>query len=172
MRWERLFDELEGNAEHVHAEERDALVADLREGEWAARSWLDGLHDAPAAELEVADIGVLTGRVRLANASVIHLEGASADHLIATHAVRWSRGSTRGPGLEPGSVAARLGWSHLLREMQADDDLVRLTLVGGLVIEGRIGAVGGDFVRVASVSGSDRDVPTGAILVATTVREA
>jgi hypothetical protein len=56
--------------------------------------------------------------------------------------------------------------------MQADDDLVRLTLVGGLVIEGRIGAVGGDFVRVTSVSGSDRDVPTGGILVATTVREA
>jgi hypothetical protein len=172
MRWERLFDELEGHAEHAHTEERDALVADLREGEWAARSWIDGLQDAPAAELEVADVGVLHGRVRLANALLIHLESASADHVISTHAVRWTRGVTRGPGLVPGSVAARLGWGHLLREMQADDDLVRLALVGGLVIEGRINAVGSDFVRVNSRSGTDRDVPTRVILVATTVREA
>lgn len=171
MRWERLFDELEGHAEHARVEERDALVADLREGEWAARSWIDGIQDSPAVELEVADVGVLSGRVRLANAVLIHLEGAAADHVVATRAVRWARGATRGPGVEPDSVAARLGWGHVLREMQADSDLVRLTAVGGLVIEGRIRVVGRDFVRIMSVSGTDRDIPTVGIRVATTVPE-
>ena len=81
MRWQRLFDELEGHAEHAHTEERDALVADLREGEWAARSWIDGLQDAPAAELEVADVGVLHGRVRLV-AGAQSWEGRKGDLLI------------------------------------------------------------------------------------------
>lgn len=169
MRWERLFGELEGQAEHAHLEERDALVADLREGEWAARSWLDGLHGSGEIDVEVSDVGLLVGRVRLANATLIHLEGSTSDHLIATDAVRWVRGGTRAAGLAGGSVSSRLGWGHVLREMQADNDEIRATLVGGLLVEGSVVVVGKDFVRVAPASGRDRDVPTSALRAVTVV---
>lgn len=169
MRWERLFGELEGTAEHAYAEERDALVADLREGEWASRSWLDGLQAAESIDVEVRDLGVLSGRVRFANSVLIHLVSASADHLIATDAVRWARGGTRGLGIEPDSVSARLGWGHVFRELQSEAEWVRLTLAGALVLEGQIAVVGRDFVRLSPVSGPDRDVPLHA-LRAVTVR--
>ena len=65
MRWERLFGELEGYAEHLQLDERDALVTELREGEWAERSWIDGLAGGDVeAEIAVCDVGVLAGRVQ------------------------------------------------------------------------------------------------------------
>jgi hypothetical protein len=171
MRWERLFGELEGHAEHAHLEERDALVADLREGEWASRSWLDGLQAAEEVEVDVRDVGVLTGRVQFANSVLIHLVGATADHVIAVDAVRWARGGTRSRGLAPESVASRLGWGHIFRELQAEADFVRMTLVDALVLEGRIGVVGQDFVRLSPASGRERDVPVRALRVVTVGRD-
>lgn len=167
MRWERLFGELEGHAEHALLEERDALVAELRDGEWATRSWLDGLQDASEVELCVHNVGVVSGRIHLATEHVIHLESASADHLVAPAAVLWVRGATRSPGLAPGSVTTRLGWGHVLREVQADADIARFVLAGGNVIEGRIAAVGRDFVRVVPSAGERRDIPFGSLALAT-----
>ena len=167
MRWERLFGELEGYAEHLRLEERDALVADLREGEWADRSWIDTLAGDVDAEIWVADVGVLTGRVVLANDQVIHLETNSAVQVIAASAVQWARSGDRSPGLDRESVTARLGWGPVFREAQDDADVVRLTLRGGDVVEGSVSAVGADFVRVRPASGQHRVVPTSAINVAT-----
>ena len=172
MRWERLFGELEGRAEYAHLEERDALVAELREGEWAARSWLDGLEAADDVELDVRDVGVLTGRVRFANSVLIQLAGATADHVIAADAVRWARGGTRSGGIAPESVASRLRWGHIFRELQDDADPVRMTLVDAVVLEGRITVVGQDFVRLSSESGWDRDVPVRALRAVTAGRRA
>ena len=162
MRWDRLFGELEGYAEHVRLEERDALVTELREGEWAERSWIDGLPDAEA-EIAVIDVGVLAGRVRMANDLVIHLETTSAMHVIATSAVQWVRGNGRGPGIDRESVAAKLGWGPVFREAHDERDVVRLTLAGGSSVEGTVSAAGADFVRIESASGQHRDVPTAAI---------
>lgn len=169
MRWERLFGELEGQAEQAHAEERDALVAELREGEWAERSWLDRVQGALDVELEIADAGTFSGRVRLANETLIHLDGSAAEHVIATDAVRWVRGLPRAPGPAAGSVAALLGWGHVLREMQEDADAIRAVLIGGAVVEGSISAVGRDFLRVSSSTGRSRDVPTSALRVVSVV---
>jgi len=168
MRWERLFGELEGYAEHLRLEERDALVTDLREGEWAERSWIDTLVGGDIeAEVAVAGIGVLAGRVRLANDLVIHLETPTAVQVIATSAVQWVRGGARSPGLDRDSVAARLGWGPVFREAQDEREFVRLALAGGLSVEGAVAAVGADFVRIAIASGRHRDVPMAAISVAT-----
>lgn len=168
MRWERLFGELEGYAEHLQLEERDALVTELREGEWAERSWIDGLAGGDVeAEIAVRDVGVLTGRVRLANDQVIHLESSSAAYVVAPSAVHWIRAEGHASGLDRESVAAKLGWGPVFREAQDEGDVVRLTLVGGAVIEGAVTAVGGDFVRMMPGSGRHRDVPTSAISVAT-----
>lgn len=166
MRWERLFGELEGHAEHARVEERDALVADLRQGEWAERSWIDGLPTA-VVELDVIDVGVIAGRVRFANATVIHVEGTARDHLVATDAVRWARGATRGRPLAPDSVSARLGWGRVFRELQEDADEVRLALVGAVVVEGRVAVVGRDFVRLTVASGQERDIPMRSVRAVT-----
>lgn len=168
MRWDRLFGELEGYAEHLRLEERDALVTELREGEWAERSWIDTLAGGDVeAELAVRDVGVLAGRVGLANDHVIHLETATAVHVVATSAVQWTRAEGRASGLDRSSVAAKLGWGPVFREAQDERDVVRLTLVGGAVIEGTVSAVARDFVRVMPASGRHRDVPTAALCVAT-----
>jgi hypothetical protein len=37
MRWERLFHELEAQAGDLEMQERDALVDELRDGEWRRR---------------------------------------------------------------------------------------------------------------------------------------
>jgi hypothetical protein len=168
MRWERLFGELEGYAEHLRLEERDAFVAELREGEWAERSWIDTLAGGDVeAEIAVCDVGVLTGRVQMANDFVVHLETASAVHVIAASAIQWVRGDERSSGLDRESVAAKLGWGPLFREAHDERDQLRLTLAGGAVIEGAVSAVGADFVRITLAAGRDRDVPTSAIRLAT-----
>jgi hypothetical protein len=168
MRWERLFGELEGYAEHLRLEERDALVADLREGEWAERSWVDALAGADLeAEVAVRDVGVLAGWVRMANNLVIHLETPTAIHVIAASAVQWVRGEGRSPGLDRNSVGAKLGWGPVFREALDERDVVRLTLAGGLTVEGAVSAVGSDFVRIAVSEGRHRDVPTSALRLAT-----
>lgn len=168
MRWDRLFGELEGYAEHLQLEDRDELVSELREGAWAERSWIDTLAGGDVeAELSVRDFGALIGRVRWANEQVIHLETSSAMRVIAAAAVQWARTEGRSPGLDRESVAARLGWGPVFREAQDEADVVRLTLRGGEVVEGSVSAVGADFVRIATASGRHRDVPTSAIRVAT-----
>ena len=168
MRWERLFGELEGYAEHLQLDERDALVTELREGEWAERSWIDGLAGGDVeAEIAVCDVGVLAGRVQLANERVIHLETPAAVYVVNTSAVQWARSDGRTSGLDHDSVAAKLGWGPVFREAQDQGDVVRLTLLGGAVFEGEVTAVGKDFVRVAPTSGRHHDVPTSAISVAT-----
>ena len=168
MRWERLFGELEGYAEHLRLEERDALVTDLREGEWAERSWIDTLAGGDVdAEIAVRDVGVVAGRLRMANDQVVHLETPTAMHVVAAPAVQWARGEMRAPGLDRESVAAKLGWGPVFREALDEGDMVRLTLAGGLGLEGVVSAVGADFVRITSVAGRHRDVPTSAIHLAT-----
>lgn len=168
MRWDRLFGELEGYAEHLQLEERDALVSELREGAWAERSWVELLAGgAREAELAVRGAGVLTGRVRLANEQIIHLETGAAVQVIAAAAVQWVRAGDRSQALDRESVAARLGWGPVFREAQDEADVVRLTLRSGDVVEGSVSAVGADFVRITPAGGRHRDVPTSAIAVAT-----
>ncbi len=71
MRWDRLFADLEGQAADLELEERDALVSELREGEWAETSWRDlvGGH----VVLEVVGLGRVEGEARLVNETVVHL---------------------------------------------------------------------------------------------------
>lgn len=170
MRWDRLFGELEGYSEHLQLSERDALVADLREGEWAELTWIDVIAGGAEAELAVQDVGTLTGRVRLANDIVVHLEASAAVHVVSAGAVQWLRSDGLPVRVDRESVTARLGWGPVFREAQDEGDEVRLTLSGGVVMAGAVTAVGADFVRIAPASGRDRDVPTAAIRVATFAR--
>lgn len=150
MRWDRLFDELEGQVDHEHARARDALVEELREGEWSQVSWTDLLSAGSEVEVVVRDVGPVLGTVRFANRQVIHLTSASAEHIVAAAAVVLASGGRRPSATS--AVLESLGWGHVLRS--AGEDVLRFSLAGGQFVEGRLDAVGADFVRITT--GQDR----------------
>lgn len=166
MRWERLFEELEGSLEHEDVLERDALVEELREGEWSQVSWTQLLRRASMVELQVRDIGPVRGTVRFANRNVVHVVSATTEHVVAVRAVIAASGKER-PGPPPLDALSGLGWGHVLRNAEVGTDL-RFDLAGGHIIEGTIDVVGADFVRLTTVGGS-RVVPFAAILMMTVV---
>jgi hypothetical protein len=168
VRWDRLFDELEGQVEHEHARVRDALVEELREGEWSEVSWTDLFPEGSDVEVVVREVGPVRGTVRFANRQVLHLKSASAEHVVATPAVVWASGGHRPAAAS--AVLGSLGWGHVLRS--AGEDVVRLSLAEGQSVEGRIDVVGADFVRIATGPGgqdrrSARLVPFSAIRMLT-----
>lgn len=157
MRWDRLFAELEAQAEDDLLAERDALVADLRDAEWAETSWRSLLGGS--VELEVKGVGRVAGAVRLVNDDLVHLVTPVMDHLVACTAVTAVLASDHRAD-EPGRVASRLGWRQVLRRARDDGDEGRFTSLDGSLREGAIDVVGLDFVRVLPASGRGVVVPT------------
>jgi hypothetical protein len=159
-----LFADLEGQADDLELEERDALVSELRDGAWAETSWRDliGGH----VVLDVAGLGRVEGDVKLANEQVVHLEAERSDHVVAASAVlEVVAGERRANRLT--DVTSRLGWAHVLRAARDDGDLVCVTRPDGRIVEGSVEAVGRDFVRLSTSAGRTRTVPFGAIAVVT-----
>ena len=164
MRWDRLFADLEGQAADLELEERDALVTELRDGEWAETSWRD-LAGGDVV-LDVVGLGRVEGETRLVNETVIHLESERMEHVVATSAVLEVVATERRASA-PTTVTARLGWGHVLRAARDDGDRARLTRTDGASVEGTIDVVGRDFVTVTSSSGGTRRVPFAAIAALT-----
>jgi hypothetical protein len=164
VRWDRLFTDLEGRAADLELEERDALVHELRDGEWAETSWRDlaGGH----VVLDVAGLGRVEGEVKLVNEQVVHLESEHSEHVVASSAVLEILSAER-RSASPTAVTARLGWAHVLRAVRYDGDRVFVTRPDGRVVDGSVDAVGHDFVRLATGAGRIRTVPFAAIAAVT-----
>lgn len=162
MRWERLFAELEAQGEDLEREERDVLVEELRDDDWARTSWRDLLGGRVA--IEVRGAGRVEGSVVLVNERLLQLSGPSGDHLVATAAVTTVHSSER-RGATPTRVEAALGWRQVLRALRDSGDDVRVRLVDGGLWEGTIDVVGRDFVRLRSPSGRDQVLPLAGIAV-------
>ena len=163
MRWDRLFADLEGQAADLELVERDALVNELRDGEWAETSWLDlaGGH----VVLDVAGLGRVEGEVRLVNEQVVHLASDRAVHVVAASAVlELVSGERRATA--PTTVTSRLGWAHVFRAARHDGNRVFVTRPDGRVVDGAVDAVGRDFVRLATGERT-RTVPFAAIAAVT-----
>ena len=164
MRWDRLFADLEGQAADLELEERDALVSELRDGEWAETSWRDlvGGH----VVLEVAGLGRVEGEARLVNEHVVHLTLERAEHVVAGAAVLdVIAGGRRAPA--PTAVTSRLGWGHVLRAARDDGDRTILTRMDGTAVDGTIDVVGRDFVTMTTGAGRTRTVPFAALAALT-----
>jgi hypothetical protein len=164
VRWDRLFADLEGQAADLELEERDALVSELRDGQWGETSWRDlaGGH----VVLEVVGLGRVEGDVTLANEHVVHLTSDQVEHVVASAAVLdVVAGERRAPALT--AVTSRLGWGHVLRVARGDGDRTVLTRTDGAAIEGTIDVVGRDFVTVATAGGRSRTVPFAAMAALT-----
>lgn len=162
MRWDRLFEDLEAQAADIERAERDALVEDLRDAEWAQTSWRDLLGGA--VSLEVRGAGRVEGEVALVNEQVVQIRGERLDHVIAIEAVVVVHAAERRAD-DPGRVGSALGWGHVLRALRDAFEPVTIRLLDGSVRHGTIDVVGKDFVRVVADGGRSQDVPWTAIAV-------
>ncbi|GAA3514085.1 hypothetical protein GCM10022234_06150 [Aeromicrobium panaciterrae] len=162
MRWDRLFSELEAQAGDLEMQERDALVEELRDGEWAETSWrsLIGGH----VVLDVMGLGRVEGRVQLVNDRVVQLAGPRGGHVVDVGAVTAVR-STERRADETSVVTAALGWGHVFRALRADGEQIRLVTRSGSAMDGTVDVVGADFVRLREESGRDQVVPFAAVAV-------
>ena len=156
MRWDRLFADLEGQAADLELEERDALVNELRDGEWAETSWRDLLGGHVV--LQVAGLGRVEGEARLVNEQVVHLASERAEHVVAGAAVLEVIAGER-RARAPTAVTSRLGWGHLLRAARDDGDRTILTRIDGTMVDGTVDVVGRDFVTVKTSAARTRTVP-------------
>ena len=162
MRWDRLFDDLEAQAEELERAERDALADELRDGDWAETHWRDLLGGV--VTLEAASGALLTGTVTLVNRTLVQISGDRVDHVVSADAVTVVHASER--RADPtGRVAAALGWGHVFRALRDAGEDVVVRLVDGSSREGVVTAVGADFVRIATPAGLAQDVVWTAIVV-------
>ena len=155
VRWDRLFDDLEAQVADLEREERDALVVELRDGEWADTSWLDLLGGRVA--VEVAGCGRVEGTATLVNERVLQISGDRTDHVVSTTAVLVVHSAER--RADPaGRVADSLGWGHVFRALRDVGDGIAVRLVDGSSREGTVDVVGADFVRLTTAGGRSQDV--------------
>ncbi|CAN5283304.1 hypothetical protein BH20ACT5_BH20ACT5_22970 [soil metagenome] len=154
MRWERLFADLEAQADVLAAAELDAEVAERSRAEYGRLALTDRLRAAVGQPLRLAVLGVGDIRGELLQVGVDWLlfrETASREVLIRLAAV------TSVSGLGAATAAARalgpveytLDLRRSLRELGRDRAPVVLQLVDGGLVGGTIDRVGADFVEVA-----------------------
>lgn len=160
MRWERLFAELEAQAGDVEMQDRDALVAELADGDWAATTWRDLLGGH--AVLDVRGHGRLGGEVVLVNRQLVQLQGERVDHVVNTDAVLAVL-SAEHRAVAESPVSAGLGWGHVFRALR--ESAVRIRRIDGSTVDGSVGVVGRDFVRVQDESGRDQVLPFAVVAV-------
>jgi hypothetical protein len=162
MRWERLFDDLEAQATDLELEERDALVAELRDGEWAQTSWTALLGGE--VTLEVRGAGRVDGVVVRVNEVLTHLRGPRGDRVVANAAVTGVVATSRRADA-PSAVSRALGWGPALRALREAAEDVRVTRVDGTDVDGMVDLVGQDFVGIRTPAGRSVLVPVTALAV-------
>ncbi|GMA18556.1 hypothetical protein MM440_11040 [Arsenicicoccus piscis] len=168
MRWDALFDDLDGQWDAEQRLEREGEVVDRLRREQAALTLDDRLAATHGRRLSVE----LLGGLRLSGAVVdlgdgwFQLEDAGRA-LVVTSAVTTLTGLGRGAG--PAGGSRRLGLGYALRRVSRDRRSVRMHLVDGQVREGHLGAVGADHVELHEhpVDVSARRRETRAVVVVT-----
>lgn len=162
MRWERLFAELEAQSEDLELQERDALVDELRDGDWAETSWWSLLGGRVV--VDVLGHGNLDGHVVLANERLTQIRGEGLDHVVNNAAVLAVVSYER-RAEEVSAVTGALGWGHVFRTLRDVGESVRIRRVDGSTIDGVVVVVGRDFVRIRAESGRAQSIPFASIAV-------
>jgi hypothetical protein len=162
VRWDRLFEDLEGQADELEREERDALVDELRDGAWTETRWRHLLGGRVA--VEIIGGARVEGEVVLVNDQVLQISGTRTDHVVSAAAVLVVQAAERRAD-ETGRVAASWGWGQVFRALRDAGEEIVVTLVDGTSREGVVAAVGGDFVRLTTLGGRSQDVVWAAIVM-------
>lgn len=159
MRWQALFDDLEGQFGAAQAAELSAEVAERSRREAALLQLVDRLRAAVGAELAVHLPGgaVVRGRLVDCGCDWLLLEEAGArDVLVALASVIGVTGAgrTTSPG-EGGAVAKRLDLRWALRALARSRSGVTLGLTDGSLVAGTLDRVGADHLDLAEHSAGE-----------------
>lgn len=157
MRFERIFEDLEGQFAHHQQEEARAVSEDLTRAEQAQLTLADRLRGALGCRLTL-HLGTAvraSGVVQEVAAQWVALaaEGGGRSAIVPLAAVVMVEGLPSRARLAEDSVSSVRGLGSVLREIARDRSVVRLETTGGAVI-GRIAAVGADALDI-------RSLPTG-----------
>jgi hypothetical protein len=162
VRWDRLFADLEAQADELEREERDAFVAELRDGDWTKTRWRELLGGR--VTLEVVGGGRVEGVVTLVNEQVLQLAGGRVDHVVSARAVTVVHATERRAD-DVGRVAAALGWGHVFRALRDAGEQIVVRLTDGSSREGNVEVVGADFVRLRTSGDRRQDIVWTAIVM-------
>ncbi len=162
MRWDRLFAELEAEADELAVRDRDAEIADRTRAELGRTRWADRLR-AAAGDVRVRLLGgvVLAGRVGHVGDDWLLLGTESHDVLVPGHAVVGIEGlgiaaAPRADGTVPHT------WTAAWRVLARDRAAVRVARVDGSEVRGVPVRVGADFVELDQGLAGPRDGVGGA----------
>lgn len=168
MRFERIFDDLEGRFAHQQDQEVRAVSEDLTRAEQARLTLADRLRGAGDHVLTV-HLGPelrVSGTVHDVGAEWVSLAAKSGVRtaVVPLAAVALVEGLP--PRARPAEEALRspLGLGSVLREIARDRSVVRLETAAGVVI-GRIAAVGADMVDVRTLPTGERTTVPGSSLI-------
>ncbi|GAA3205797.1 hypothetical protein [Microbacterium terregens] len=163
MRWDRFFDDLEGQLASEWEAERAALDTEaerLRLSRVLLRERLSALMDrgreTPAPSFEVADGTVLAAEVTGVGADWAALEGGRSGALIVPFGSIAAIGMphadvlrTARPAAGPGTLADRMTLGFVLRDLVRRRVAVSVHLVHGRVLSGTIDRAGADHFDLA-----------------------
>jgi hypothetical protein len=171
LRWDRLFADLEAQAQMIEQAERAAQVETRTREEVGRLSVYDRLRAAVGTPLQLTFLGghAVRGTVLRVGVGWVLLDAGAGREVIAVSAqLRGIRGLARVSAV-PGSasiVDSRLGLRHVLRGIARDRSPVRLHLAGGsggdpggdvpwTSVDATIDRVGADFIEVATHSAAE-----------------
>lgn len=166
MRFERIFEDLEGRFEHHEREQMRAVSEDLTRAERADLTMADQLRGNLGREI-IVHAGTalrLTGIIEATGQDWLELRDSSASSrvVIPFAAIGMVQGLSGRARPEPSSALPAPRLSSLLRSLARDRAVVRIETTAGSVT-GRIAAVSADSLDVHSLpTGEHATVPGSA----------
>jgi hypothetical protein len=154
VRWQRLFADLEAQAEELDARDFEGEVAERTRIEVGKIRVVDRLRGALGHPVQVCCLGagLVHGRLAEVGAGWLLLsETPGREALVALDAVTSLVGLgalSAAPGKE-GKVASRLDLRHALRGIVRERASLQVVLTDGTRFEGTFDRVGADFVELA-----------------------
>ncbi|HMO11508.1 MAG TPA: hypothetical protein PKB06_08415, partial [Actinotalea sp.] len=154
------FADLEGRLEAAAAAQLADDVAERARAERSGVALSDRLqaHRGPL-EVLLRDGSLVSGDVADGAPQWLLLRDGPREHLVPARGVAAVGGLTDAVAVEAGVVLSRLGLGHVLRGIAQDRSVV-LVRAAGVVLAGRVDAVGADHLDLAELA-PDTHRPTG-----------
>jgi len=154
VRWDQLFDDLEGQVAASEQEDLDAEVADRTRIEVARLRLGDRLRAAVGTriELSLGAAGPVSGELTRTGPGWLLLDPGCGAQIVVTEAAVSAADALPAATDAPGSmglVESRLDLGHVLRAIARDRVPVRVVLRDGSGRVGTIDRVGADFLDLA-----------------------
>lgn len=171
MRWEELFEDLEGQFALQGATELAGEVADRTRREWALLTVPERARPGSLVTVTARGLPAVAGRVQDVGVDWLLLEEDQGrrELLVSTAAVLTIAGLDAGTETLQGEVRRKLDFRFALRGLARDRAGVQVVLVDGSTRGGTIDRVGADHLELAEHAPGEprrRGSVTGVVLIA------